>query len=776
MDLTTFLSSLDALAGVDDQDIAFLASVAELVEFPASTTVIKRGDILRFLWIMYDGEVEVSILDKDEKRQTIATLERGEIFGEMSIMTGEPAIADVVATAACKAVKIPRGAFSRVIAGSPSALGKVAKIITRRMIQREKDEEHAQRLSIAHAQNEDPYDLNFTSARDAIKILVLNCGSSSLKYSLFDTASRLPLFEGQMEKIGSGAALHKMQSRSGRKERPEESVKSMKDAFGMMIASLKDPSFGAIKGLDEIGACGHRVAHGGGRFESSVLITDEVAGAIRAFFPLAPLHNPFNLAGIETMQKLLPAVPQVAAFDTSFHHSIPDSAYTYALPYGLCETEQIRRYGFHGTNHRFVAFSAAAHMKRPLGELQIITCHLGNGSSVCAIDHGRSVDTSMGMTPLEGLVMGTRIGDVDAGAILHLMRVTGMSVDAVDKMLNKESGLKGISGKSNDMRVILQAAEAGDPRCGRAVGTFCYRAKKYIGSYMAVLGGLDALVFTGGMGENSAEIRARICHGLEKLGIILSGEINGKARARRGEVIDVSRPDSGIRVLVVPADEEKMIAREVLHVLRREKIKECAAGLGSMEIPLSVSAHHVHLSKDDFEVLFGAGSTLTPKAALSQPGQFAAEQSVNLIGPKGRVDRVRILGPFRKQSQVEISRTEEFKLGIDAPVRNSGDIEGTPGIIIEGEAGTLKLDKGVICARRHIHMSPEEALCLGLRDKDVVMVRVKGERELIFGDVLIRVHPQYKLDMHLDTDEANAAQATRGAVGAIESIQHRQYM
>ena len=776
MDLTTFLSSLKPLEDVDAKDIAFLATAAELAAFPASTTVIKRGDIGRFLWIVYDGEVEVSILDKDEKRQTIATLERGDIFGEMSIMTGEPAIADVIATAPCKLVKIPRQAFSQVIARNPATLGKTAKIITHRMIQREKDEEHAQRLSIAHAENEDPYDLNFTSARDPFKVLVLNCGSSSLKYSLFDTASKHPLFEGQIEKIGSGAALHKMKTPSGRKERPEESVKSMKDAFDMMIASLTDASFGAIKSLDEIGACGHRVAHGGGKFESSVLIDDDVLGAIRAFFPLAPLHNPFNLAGIESMQKLLPEIPQVATFDTSFHHSLPDSATTYALPYRFSETEHIRRYGFHGTNHRFVALSAAAHMKRPLGELQIITCHLGNGASVCAIDHGRSVDTSMGMTPLEGLVMGTRIGDIDAGAILHLMRVSGMSVDAVDRMLNNESGLKGISGKSNDMRVILQAAEAGDPRSSRAVGTFCYRAKKYIGAYMAVLGGLDALVFTGGMGENSSEIRARICHGLEKLGIILSGEKNGKARARRGEVVDVSRPDSHVRVLVVPADEEKMIAREVLHVLGREKIKECSTGLKSKEIPLSVSAHHVHLSSEDFEVLFGKGRTLTPKAALSQPGQFAAEEYVNLIGPKGRVDRVRILGPFRKQSQVEISRTEEFKLGIDAPVRNSGDIEGTPGIKIEGESGILKLEKGVICARRHIHMSPEEALCLGLRDKDVVMVKVKGERELIFGDVLIRVHPQYKLDMHLDTDEANAAQITRGAVGTIMSIQHRKYM
>jgi len=351
-----------------------------------------------------------------------------------------------------------------------------------------------------------------------------------------------------------------------------------------------------------------------------------------------------------------------------------------------------------------------------------------------------------------------------------------MKAEEIDQMLNKKSGLAGISGKSNDMRTILEEAEAGDVRCKRAISVFCYRAKKYIGAYTAALGGLDVLIFTGGIGENSAEIRARICQGMEASGIIIYDDINRKTRARRGQITDISEPGSKIRILVIPADEEKMIARETIHALGRFRTKDDFQKLSSRPIPLSTSAHHIHLSQEHFEILFGQGRTMTPRADLSQPGQFAAAEVVNLVGPKGRIERVRILGPARRESQVEISRTEQFKLGIDPPIRDSGDIEGTPGIMVEGDAGTVKLTKGVICAKRHIHMSPEEALALGLRDKDVVMVRVKGVRELIFGDVLVRVHPDFRMDMHLDTDEANAAQISSGTAGYIEAIQHRKYM
>ena len=772
MELSPFFRSIEILSDLKDEEIALLSSSAQRMDYPNHAKIITLGEIGRCLWIVYDGEVEVSIPEADGGSRVIASLERGAIFGEMSIMTGDPAVANVTTSVASKLVRIPRETFSSLLVGNPKTLGKFTRLITKRLLEIARDEPA---LKSALRENEDPYDLNFSSVMDAMKILVINCGSSSLKYSLFDTTRPHPLLEGLVEKIGSGEAIHKWTTPAGKKEVPANEIAGIEEAFSAMISVITDPSGGVIHNINEINAIGHRVVHGGSRFASSVVTSEEVTAAIRSFFPLAPLHNPYNLEGIELMQKLLPDVPEVAVFDTAFHLSMPENAYTYALPHALCEAEQIRRYGFHGTNHKFVALTAATTLKRPVGELKMISCHLGSGASVCAIDHGKSVDTSMGMTPLEGLIMGTRPGDVDPGVILHLMRHGGLGVDEIDRILNRDSGLKGISGKSNDMREVLAAAETGDMRCRLAVSAFCYRVRKYIGAYMLALGGVDALIFTAGIGENSPEIRARVCQGLEGFGIDLDDDVNRKTLAKRGEVTDVSEAGARVRILVIPADEEKMIARETVHALGRVRAKEDMRSLGARPIPLSISAHHVHLSQADFERLFGQGKIMTPKSPLSQPGQFAALETVNLIGPKGRIDHVRILGPVRKESQVEIARTEQFKLGIDAPLRNSGDIEGTPGVTIEGEAGKVDLNKGVICAKRHIHMSPEEALGLGLRDKDVVMVKVKGARELIFGDVLVRVHPDFRMDMHLDTDEANAAQISAGTVGYIESIQHRQY-
>jgi len=773
MELSPFFRTVEILSDLTEDEMALLSASAQLLDYPLHAEIIMIGDIGRNLWIVYDGEVEVTLPEADGSSRIIASLERGAIFGEMSIMTGDPAIASVHAGAACKVVRIPRESFSRVLAGNPKLLGKFTRLITKRLLQNERNESA---LKLAHKENLDPYDLNFSSASEMMKILVINCGSSSLKYSVFDTTQPQPLLEGLLEKIGSGEAVHKLKTPAVKKEIPAKDILSIEEAFAAMIAAISDPSLGVVHRLDEVNAVGHRVVHGGSEFASSVAANEKAKEAIRSFFPLAPLHNPYNLEGIELMEKLLPDVPQVAAFDTAFHMHMPDNAGTYALPHALCEKEQIRRYGFHGTNHKFVSLMAATYLRRPVGELKMISCHLGSGASVCAIDHGKSIDTSMGMTPLEGLIMGTRGGDVDPGIILHLMRHGGLGIDEIDRILNKDSGLKGISGLSNDMREVLSAAEAGDMRCELAVSAFCYRVRKYIGAYMLALGGLDALIFTAGIGENSAEIRARICQGLEGFGIDLQDDVNRQTFAKRGEVVDVSENDARVRILVIPADEEKMIARETLHALDRMRSRDDIRALGSRPIPLSTSAHHVHLSQADFEALFGPGKVMTPRSPLSQPGQFATLETVNLIGPKGRVDRVRILGPARRESQVEIARTEQFKLGIDAPLRDSGDIEGTPGITIEGDAGVVHLSKGVICAKRHIHMSPEEALGLGLRDKDVVMVKVRGVRELIFGDVLVRVHPDYRMDMHLDTDEANAAQILPGAVGYIEAIQHRHYM
>jgi acetate kinase len=539
-----------------------------------------------------------------------------------------------------------------------------------------------------------------------------------------------------------------------------------------MVEALTAAAAGALGSLGEVGAVGHRVVHGGERFAGAAQVTDEVLDAIGRLSALAPLHNPVNLLGIREAQRLLPGAPHVAVFDTSFHHTLPPHAYLYGLPFEFCEQRQIRRYGFHGMSHAYVALKAAEFLGRPFNALEIVSCHLGNGASLCAIDHGRSVDTSMGFTPAEGLIMGTRCGTIDPAILVHLMRTEGMGADGLDRLINKQSGLKGLSGISNDMREIERAAQDGDRRALLALKAFSYQVRKHVGAYVAAMGGVDALIFTGGIGQGSAGVRSLACQGLEFMGIAIDEEKNREA-AGFERVTDISRGDSRARILVVPTDEERMIARETLRVLESGYINNIIRKRQDTPVPIEVSAHHVHLSQQHVEALFGAGHRLTPAADLSQPGQFASREQVTLVGPKGKVERVRVLGPARRETQVEISMTEQFKLGVQPPIRESGDLRSTPGVSVEGPAGSVALDRGVICALRHVHMSPEDALSFGLRDKLVVSVRVGGDRELTFGDVLIRVHPDYRLAMHIDTDEANAANIVAGATGTIVEVAPR---
>ena len=332
--------------------------------------------------------------------------------------------------------------------------------------------------------------------------------------------------------------------------------------------------------------------------------------------------------------------------------------------------------------------------------------------------------------------------------------------------------MKGLSGLSGDTREIPDAANAGDPKAMLAAEAFTYRLRKYIGAYYAALGGLDVLVFTGGIGENAAGVRSMACTDLWGLGILMDAVRNRAVREASQGVVDISHPESKVKVLVIHSDASRMIARETIRVLGYEAItKQLQAS--QIPIPIGVSAHHIHLSQDHVERLFGPGHQLTPRAPLSQPGQFACEEAVRLIGPRGSIDRVRLLGPARPQSQVEISRTEGFRLGIQAPIRMSGDLDGTPGLFLEGPAGQVELNNGVIYAQRHLHMTPTDARKLGLESGDVVRVRVPGMRELVFGDVAVRVSPKFKLEFHLDTDEANAAQLNTGDVAYLESIQKR---
>jgi acetate kinase len=400
---------------------------------------------------------------------------------------------------------------------------------------------------------------------DARKILVVNSGSSSLKYSVFDWSGDARVAHGEVERIGApGTRLVQRGARG-------EVIRALPQgdyagAFAAMLRELCAAETGVLRDASEIALVGHRVVHGGERFAQPAVIDDDVLRAIDALAPLAPLHNPVDAAGIREARRLFPAAAHVAVFDTSFHHTLPPHAYLYGLPYDYYERKGIRRYGFHGTSHSYVAIAAAQHLGRALADLKIISCHLGNGASLCAIDRGHSVDTSMGFTPGEGLIMGTRCGDLDSGVLLHLQREDALDTAHAEALLNDRSGLLGLSGVSSDMREIEAAANEGNARAQLALQAFGYRVRKYIGAYVAALGGLDVLIFTGGIGQGSARVRTLATQGLGCMGIDLDA---GRNRTARGfdEICRVSTDASTVTVLVVPTDEESMIARESLRAV-----------------------------------------------------------------------------------------------------------------------------------------------------------------------------------------------------------------
>lgn len=393
-----------------------------------------------------------------------------------------------------------------------------------------------------------------------MKVLVLNCGSSSLKYQLINMQNEEVLAKGIAERIGIEDGFVKHEAIGKDKLFVEENMGNHKAAIKIVLKAISDPTYGAIESMDEIFAVGHRVVHGGEKFTGSILITEEVKATLEECSDIAPLHNPPNLMGIYACEEILPNVPMVAVFDTAFHQTMPKSSFLYALPYELYEKYQIRRYGFHGTSHKYVAQRAAELLDKPLESLKIVTCHLGNGASVAAVDGGKSVDTSMGFTPLEGLVMGTRCGDIDPAIVAFLQDKAKLSVAEVNNIMNKKSGVLGISGISNDFRDLESASAEGNERAQLALDIFHKRVKKYIGAYAAEMGGLDAVVFTAGLGENSADTRKEVCQGLEFLGIKIDDEKNNV----RGKETIVSTDDSATKVLLIPTNEELMIARDTV--------------------------------------------------------------------------------------------------------------------------------------------------------------------------------------------------------------------
>lgn len=392
-----------------------------------------------------------------------------------------------------------------------------------------------------------------------MNILVLNCGSSSVKYKLIDVDSKKTLAEGGVEKVGLPGSFLKFKLPDGEKKTIEMPIPDHKKAINDILNILTDPTYGCIKSFDEINAVGHRVVHGGEKFNKSVKIDDEVIAKIKECYDVAPLHNPANMTGIEAITELMPGVPQVAVFDTAFHQTIPKEAYMYALPYELYEKYAIRRYGFHGTSHRYVSRRACDFLGLPYDKQRVITCHIGNGGSITAVLDGKSVDTSMGLTPVEGLMMGTRVGDVDPGALTFIMDKEHLTTKELSDLINKKSGVAGISGISSDMRDIDAAIEKGDERAKLALDMYIYRIIKYVGAFAAVLNGVDVIVFTGGVGENQQVLRKRVCDHLTYMGVKIDDEVNSSSR---GEEKLISAPDSAVKVVVIPTDEELMIARD----------------------------------------------------------------------------------------------------------------------------------------------------------------------------------------------------------------------
>lgn len=398
-----------------------------------------------------------------------------------------------------------------------------------------------------------------------MKILVLNCGSSSIKYALYNMDDKSVMTSGGAERVGLDEAFVKVKMPDGTKKKVMHDIPEHTEGVKFIFSLLTDPEIGVIKSLDEIDAVGHRMVHGGEKFNKSVVLNGEVLKTFEACIDLAPLHNPANLKGVKAVSELMPGLPQVGVFDTAFHQTMPAHSYLYAIPYDLYEKYGVRRYGFHGTSHRYVSQRVCEFLGVDYNTKRIITCHIGNGGSVAAVENGKCVDTSMGLTPLEGLMMGTRSGDIDGGAITFLEKKLGLDADGMSNLLNKKSGVLGITGISSDMREIDDAIAAGNERAKLALDMYNYRIKKYVGAYAAAMGGCDIIVFTAGVGENQSEMREAVCENMEYMGVKIDKEKN---KGIRGVEAVISAPDSKVTVCVIPTDEELMIATDTMNLLK----------------------------------------------------------------------------------------------------------------------------------------------------------------------------------------------------------------
>jgi acetate kinase len=760
--------------GFSPEKIDSILAGSEVRSFEGKEAIRACGDPGEFFGVMLTGRAEVSLTGAIGDRTVISELNDGDVFGEMSLLTGDRTVTDIIASNRCFVLLIPQSVFNRDIVTQPKAVMFLSRLLAERVksnAEKAIDLNSSQLQSHALANAADPYALKLKSETPG-RILALNVGHAQVRFGIYDTEDESLSVNGIFDHLKNGDVSVRLNAGGAVIEHTRPYFE-LSDLFTTIFDEIGKLGGRYVFMPQEVVVVGHRVVHGGNKYYSSTLITPDVMKDIEALAVFAPYHNPVNLDGIKAAMKYFPAVPHIAVFDTAFHQTLPTYAYMYGLPYDYYKKDGIRRYGFHGTSHRFVSLKSAEVTKRPLSELEIVSCHLGIGSSMCAIDHGRSVDTTMGLTPSEGLIMSNRAGNLDPAVMIHLMEHYKMSPEELSRLINSESGLKGISGISGDIREIETAADEGHHRALLAHRAYCYQIRKTVGAYVAAMGGIDVLAFTGRIGETSATVRSLACQGLEFMGIRLDEEKNRTLGSVASHAV-ISSDDSPVKIIVITSNDERLVAWEALRATERSLIARSGAEQEDEPIPVEISAHHVHLAQADVEKLFGPGHQLTPEHELSQPGQFACAEKVHLVGPKGKIANVRVLGPTRKETQVEIAMTEQFKLGIQPPIRESGDLANTPGITLEGTHGSTTITHGVICAQRHIHMSPEDAMRRGLRDKYVVRVRVEGDRELIFGDVVVRVNPNFRLAMHIDTDEGNAASIRTGMIGHIDEIQIRR--
>ncbi|MFV5215380.1 acetate/propionate family kinase [Azonexus caeni] len=760
-----FLEQVPLFASFPADKVEEIVIKSRLATFEGNEAMLETGDETRHFGIMISGHAEISNADNTGTRTVIAQLGPGDVFGVLSLLTGDRIAADVIAGNRCFVLMVPQEVFASHILVNPKAVAYLSRLLAERTRAISVGELAADGQAKAGAG-----DLLSLTTRQPGKVVALNVGISQIHFGIYDTEESGADIHGIIDNADQQHAQITVMVGPQRQTLEHEPFK-LSDLFKVMSEATARLGKAFTFHPEDVVAIGHRVVHGGNRFSSSAVITPAVIADIEELAVFAPLHNPVNVAGIRVALKQFPNVPQVAVFDTAFHQTLAPYAYLYGLPYDLYKQHGIRRYGFHGTSHRYVSLKAAEVLQRPLGELEIVSCHLGIGASLCAIDHGRSVDTTMGMTPTDGLIMPSRSGSIDPAVMIHLMEQHQMSPAQLSTLINCDSGLKGISGISNDIHEIEAAAADGHHRALLAHKAFCYQVRKNIGAYAAAMGGIDVLAFTGDIGETSATVRSLACQGLGYMGIKLDEEKN-RHLGKFDSYAVISADDSPVQILVVANDDERLVAWETLRAIERNELL-LEAQAEEAPIPVEISAHHVHLAQADVEALFGPGHQLTPMHELSQPGQYACEEKVHLVGPKGRIANVRVLGPTRKETQVEIAMTEQFKLGVQPPIRQSGDLAGTPGLTLEGPYGSSQIERGVICAQRHIHMSPDDAIRFRVRDNTVVRVRVEGERQLIFGDVVVRVNPAFRLAMHIDTDEGNAGNIQTGMLGYIEEIQSR---